>query len=77
MVTALMKLTLCRIALATALGVGDLAGAFPLGRVVAELSGFAEKHDVPDVWCGWVLGEDYGFLSSCAGVFVPYGSLLP
>ncbi|HEX4846505.1 MAG TPA: bifunctional [glutamine synthetase] adenylyltransferase/[glutamine synthetase]-adenylyl-L-tyrosine phosphorylase, partial [Novosphingobium sp.] len=32
-----------KLALATALGVGDLAGAFPLGRVVAELSGFADR----------------------------------
>ena len=46
-------------------------------ELAGELSGFAEKHDVPDVWRGWVLGEDYGFLSNCAGVFVPYGSLLP
>lgn len=32
-----------RLALATALAVGDLAGAFPLTRVVAELTGFADR----------------------------------
>lgn len=31
-----------RLALATTLAVGDLAGAFPLARVLAELSGFAD-----------------------------------
>ena len=32
-----------RLALAAALAVGDLAGAFPLARVVAELTGFADR----------------------------------
>lgn len=32
-----------RLALAAALAVGDLAGAFPLPRVVAELTGFADR----------------------------------
>jgi glutamate-ammonia-ligase adenylyltransferase len=32
-----------RLALATALAVGDLAGAFPLGRVVTELSDLADR----------------------------------
>ncbi|MFN3864665.1 MAG: bifunctional [glutamate--ammonia ligase]-adenylyl-L-tyrosine phosphorylase/[glutamate--ammonia-ligase] adenylyltransferase [Erythrobacter sp.] len=32
-----------RLALATALAVGDLAGAFPLARVVAELTAFADR----------------------------------
>lgn len=32
-----------RLALATALAVGDLAGAFPVGRVIAELSDFADR----------------------------------
>lgn len=32
-----------RLALAAALAVGDLAGAFPLGRVVAELTDFADR----------------------------------
>ncbi len=32
-----------RLALATAIAIGDLAGAFPLTRVVAELSGFADR----------------------------------
>jgi glutamate-ammonia-ligase adenylyltransferase len=32
-----------RLALATALAIGDLAGAFPLGRVVAELSALADR----------------------------------
>lgn len=32
-----------RLALALALGVGDLAGAFPLARVTAELSAFADR----------------------------------
>ena len=32
-----------RLALATALAVGDLAGAFPLDRVMAELSAFADR----------------------------------
>ncbi len=32
-----------RLALAVALGIGDLAGAFPLARVMAELSGFADR----------------------------------
>ena len=32
-----------RMALAAALAVGDLAGAFPLGRVVAELTDFADR----------------------------------
>jgi hypothetical protein len=32
-----------RLALAAALAVGDLAGAFPLARVVGELSGFADR----------------------------------
>ncbi|MAY19854.1 MAG: bifunctional [glutamate--ammonia ligase]-adenylyl-L-tyrosine phosphorylase/[glutamate--ammonia-ligase] adenylyltransferase [Erythrobacteraceae bacterium] len=31
-----------RLGLATALAIGDLAGAFPLSRVLAELSGFAD-----------------------------------
>ena len=31
-----------RLALAAALAIGDLAGAFPLARVMAELSGFAD-----------------------------------
>src|SRR5690606_18809433 len=32
-----------RLALAAALGVGDLAGVFPLARVMAELSAFADR----------------------------------
>ncbi|MFN6935401.1 MAG: glutamine-synthetase adenylyltransferase, partial [Tsuneonella sp.] len=32
-----------KLALATALAIGDLAGVFPLGRVVAELSAFADR----------------------------------
>lgn len=32
-----------RLALATAVAIGDLAGAFPLGRVVGELSDFADR----------------------------------
>ncbi len=32
-----------RLALATAIGIGDLAGAFPLRKVVAELTDFADK----------------------------------
>lgn len=32
-----------RLALATAVAVGDLAGAFPLARVVGELTGFADR----------------------------------
>jgi [glutamine synthetase] adenylyltransferase / [glutamine synthetase]-adenylyl-L-tyrosine phosphorylase len=32
-----------RLALAAALAVGDLAGAFPLARVVGELTGFADR----------------------------------
>ena len=32
-----------RLALAAALAVGDLAGAFPLGRVMTELSAFADR----------------------------------
>jgi len=32
-----------RLALATTLAIGDLAGAFPLARVVAELTGFADR----------------------------------
>jgi glutamate-ammonia-ligase adenylyltransferase len=32
-----------RLALALALAIGDLAGAFPLGRVTAELSAFADR----------------------------------
>src|SRR5690606_33212038 len=32
-----------RLALATALAIGDLAGAFPLARVMAELSDFADR----------------------------------
>lgn len=32
-----------RLALALALGIGDLAGAFPLARVTAELSAFADR----------------------------------
>ncbi|WP_296719498.1 bifunctional [glutamate--ammonia ligase]-adenylyl-L-tyrosine phosphorylase/[glutamate--ammonia-ligase] adenylyltransferase [Erythrobacter sp.] len=32
-----------RLALAAAVAVGDLAGAFPLSRVVAELTGFADR----------------------------------
>ncbi|WEK45351.1 MAG: bifunctional [glutamine synthetase] adenylyltransferase/[glutamine synthetase]-adenylyl-L-tyrosine phosphorylase [Candidatus Andeanibacterium colombiense] len=32
-----------RLALAAALGIGDLAGAFPLARVMAELSSFADR----------------------------------
>ncbi|MCR2832439.1 bifunctional [glutamine synthetase] adenylyltransferase/[glutamine synthetase]-adenylyl-L-tyrosine phosphorylase [Parerythrobacter lacustris] len=32
-----------KLALSTALAVGDLAGAFPVGRVIAELSDFADR----------------------------------
>lgn len=32
-----------KLAIATALAIGDLAGAFPLGRVMAELSAFADR----------------------------------
>jgi len=41
----------------------------------AQLSAMAAKHGVPDNWRGHVEGEDFGFVS--AGVFAPYGRLVP
>lgn len=40
-----------------------------------QLSAMAAKHGVPDNWHGHVEGEDFGFVS--AGVFAPYGCLVP
>src|SRR5690606_3854627 len=60
-----------RLALALAVGIGDLAGAFPLARVMAELSDLADRaldtaiadairHRVPEV-------EPAGFLALALG----------
>lgn len=60
-----------RLSLALVLGVGDLAGAFPLARVMAELSAFADRaldaamraavrHRVPD-------GDTAGFIALALG----------